>query len=737
MDVRLSVSGLSCAGCVSTVEKALQSVPGVESALVNFAEHTAAVRGEAEVDVLLKAVADAGYQAAILTEQVVEQQAQQEQLQYKQRLRQAAFAGIVGAALLGSGMAGLLPTLEPGPSQLVWLAIAALSLVVITYSGGHIYKGAWHSLKVRSPNMDTLVTMGTGAAFVYSTLIALMPSIVPALARHAYFEAAVIIIAFVDLGSALELRARGKTSQAIKRLIGLQPKTARIVRDGADIDVAIEEVQRDDILRVRPGEKIAVDGIVVEGHSSVDESMLSGEPMPVEKQVGDDIAGGTVNKSGSFLFKATRIGKDTALARIVEMVRDAQNSKPAIGRLADKVASVFVPAVLVIALITLIVWWWFGPEPKISFMLVTAMSVLVIACPCALGLATPISIMVGVGKAAEYGILIRNGDALERAGDLTVIVMDKTGTVTEGRPVVTQLAAASGWEQTAVLSLAASLESGSEHPLAEAVLDAAKQRELELKDTTNFQAIAGKGVSAIVDKQQILLGNVTLMQDNAVDLSPMKAEMTQHNESGHTLMMLAVDNNIAGFIAVSDPIKADSKDAIGRIMDAGLAVVLLTGDREVTAQHVARQLGIQRVMANVLPADKANVIKQLQQGGDVVGMVGDGINDAPSLAQADVGFAIGTGTDVAIESADVTLIQGSLNSVADAIAISRATMRNIKQNLFGAFIFNSLGIPIAAGVLYPFLGMLLNPMIAGAAMAMSSFTVVSNANRLRFLRVGS
>ncbi|MDX2412648.1 MAG: copper-translocating P-type ATPase, partial [Woeseiaceae bacterium] len=532
--------------------------------------------------------------------------------------------------------------------------------------------------------------------------------------------------------------ARSKTSEAIKRLIGLQPKTARVVRNGAEQDIAIEDVGLDDTLRVRPGERLAVDGIIIEGSSSINESMLTGEPTPVYKQVGDEVVAGTINKTGSFLFQAKRIGRDTALAQIIEMVRTAQASKPAIGRMVDKVAAVFVPAVLVITIITFFAWLTFGSgDQVISFAIVTAMTVLIIACPCALGLATPISIMAGVGKAAEFGTLIRNGDALQQAGKLDTIILDKTGTVTEGRPSVTSVLALDGWTEEQLLQWGASVEKGSEHPLAEAIVTAADEQKIALLQVTRFAAIAGHGVEAVVEGKTVLLGNRKLMSDRDVDISALEATVQELTRQAQTPMFVAVDNKAAGAISVSDAIKEDSVEAIRRMHDIGLKVVLLTGDNPVTAAAVAKQVGIDEVIAEVLPQEKAEKVAALQARGEIVGMVGDGINDAPALARADVGFAIGTGTDVAIESADITLMRGSLLGVVDAIAISKATVRNIKQNLFGAFIYNSLGIPVAAGVLYPFIGLLLNPMIAGAAMAMSSVTVVTNANRLRLFKPAS
>jgi len=733
--VRLSLTGMGCASCVSTIEKALAAVSGVSNASVNFAERTAAITGTSDVETLIQAVKDAGYDASELrgAEDDEEREAS-EMVHYRDLLRKAMVAGAVGAPLFLFGMLGWLPELATTAGQWFWLLVGLATLFVLYYSGRHFFTGAWNSFCAHNANMDTLIALGTGSAWLYSMLVAIFPGMVPSLAQHAYFEAAVIIIALINLGSALEMRARGKTSEAIQRLIGLQPKTARVVRDGEEIDIPIEEVTLGELLRVRPGEKLPVDGVIIEGHSNLDESMLTGEPMPIEKSQGDEVVGGTMNKSGTFLFRATHIGKDTALARIIEMVRQAQNSKPAIGRLADKIASLFVPTVLIIAVITFLLWFNFGPEPRLGYMLVATMTVLIIACPCALGLATPISVMVSVGKAAEYGILIRNGEALQVSGKLTAVVLDKTGTVTEGIPAVTAVITSDNWSENQLLQLAASIEVGSEHPLAEAVVASARERELKLSDTKGFQAIAGHGIQAQVGNNTVFFGNRKLMDDNQIELGEFIQEAATLATAAQTPIYLAVDGKAAGIIAISDPIKKDSHQAIDRLHAIGLKVVMLTGDNKVTAQAVAKVVGIDEVIAEVLPENKANEVARLQQQGEVVGMVGDGINDAPALARADVGFAIGTGTDVAIESADVTLMRGSLHGVADAIAISSATVRNIKQNLFGAFIYNSLGIPIAAGILFPFIGLLLNPMIAGAAMALSSFTVVSNANRLRWFR---
>jgi Cu+-exporting ATPase len=729
---------MSCAGCVSKTEKALKAVQNVAHATVNFAEHTATVEGDVDPEALIRAVHEIGFQATVLAdeEDMAEKEAE-EQEHYFALLKKSAVAGILGIPQFVLGMAGALPDIDKVDGRIFWLLIGIATFLVLAYSGAHFFSGAWKSARRHSANMDTLIALGTGTAWIYSMIILAFPELVPALARHAYFEAASIILALINLGSALEMRARGKTSEAIRRLIGLQPKTARVIRNGMELDVPISDVGLGETLRVRPGERIAVDGAIIEGHSSIDESMLTGEPIPVEKNQGDEVAAGTINRSGSFLFVANRIGRDTALARIIEMVRTAQASKPAIGRMVDKVAAVFVPSVMIIAVLTFMAWINFGPETDTStYAVVTAMTVLIIACPCALGLATPMSIMIGVGKAAEFGALIRNGDALQQVGKLSTIVLDKTGTVTEGRPGVTEVSVANGWRRDDVLRLAACLEKASEHPLAEAIVSAAEKNELPLQRAEKFNAIAGHGAEAQVGGRIVLLGNHKLMTERGIHTSNLDRAAAQAMKMAQTPVYVAVDGELAGLISISDAIKADSREAIERLQAAGITIVLLTGDNQATADAVARAVGIKDVFAEVLPQDKADKIASLQQAGHIVGMVGDGINDAPALARADVGFAIGTGTDVAIESADITLMRGSLQGVVDAVVVSRATVRNIKQNLFGAFIYNALGIPVAAGVLFPVVGILLNPMIAGAAMAMSSLTVVSNANRLRFLTQG-
>ena len=732
---RLHVTDMSCAGCVETVEKTLKSVPGVSEAEVNFAERTATVTGDVSADVLVKAVGKAGYTASLLEDEDSEAEKENTELEhYRKLLRQTVVSGAISVLIFAVSMFDLFPSLDSVRGQISWGAVSLLTLFVLTYGGGRFFTGAWKSFKNHNANMDTLIAIGTGVAWVYSTFVVFFPGSVAEIARHLYFETAALIVAFINLGSALEMRARGKTSQAIKRLIGLQPRTARIVRGDEEVDIPIGLVVLGDIVRVRPGEKIPVDGEITEGSSYVDESMLTGEPIPVEKKKGAVVVGGTINKSGSFLFRATRIGKDTALARIIDMVRRAQNTKPEIGRLADKVSGIFVPSVLIIAVFTMLAWFNFGPSPRITYMLVTTMAVLIIACPCALGLATPISVMVGVGKAAEYGVLIRKGDALQQAGQLTAIVLDKTGTITEGKPVLTAIEPSARLNSDELLTLAASVESGSEHPLAQAIVEAAKVKNLGLRTVESFEAISGHGVRGLYDGNTFLLGNRKLLADNNVDAESLNSAAERLSKQGQTVVFAALNGSAAGVLGISDPVKADSREAVQRLHKEGIRVIMLTGDSRVTAQSVAEQVGVDEFIAEVLPEEKAKEISKLQARGEKVGMVGDGINDAPALAGADVGFAIGTGTDVAIESADITLMRGSLHGVADAVGISKATLRNIKENLLGAFAYNTLAIPIAAGILFPFTGLLLNPVIAGAAMALSSVTVVTNANRLRWFK---
>ncbi len=728
--IRLSIAGMSCAGCVSAVENSLTGVTGVTEAIVNLGERTATVEGSVTARQLISAVKQAGYDAAELKSLSDESEKESLELaEYHRLWVRAISAGIIGIVMFVLGMGGFLPTVVDG--QAVWLMISLVTLLVLIFVGGHFFSGAWSSLKAGRGNMDTLVALGTGTAWLYSTFVVLFPESLPSLARHAYFEAAVIIIALVSLGSALESKARGKTSAAIKHLIGLQPSSARIIRNGKQLDVAVSDIGLQETIRIRPGERIPVDGDVFEGSSFVDESMLTGEPMPVDKQPGDKVFGGTLNTKGSFLMSATGIGEDTALAHIIDMVRKAQSSKPQIGRLVDKVAAIFVPVVMLIAIFSFAIWAFFGPEPRIAYAIVSAMTVLVIACPCALGLATPISIMVGVGRAAELGILIRNGEGLQSASQLDTIVVDKTGTLTQGKPQLTTCLPFNGFDEVQTLKLAAALETNSEHPLALSILKAAEENKLDIESVTEFEALAGYGIKGQLDDQKLLLGSERLMLENEVDISLAEDQQQALVKNAETAIYLSTGKKLVALLGIADPVRSDSAKAIQRLQQMGLNIIMLTGDNRQTALAVAKTLAITEVIAEVLPQDKASKVASLQQQGLIVAMVGDGINDAPALAQANVGIAIGSGTDVAIESADIALMRNSLTGVADAIALSRATMKNIKQNLFGAFIYNTLGIPVAAGVLFPFFGILLSPIIAAAAMSMSSVTVVSNALRLR------
>ena len=734
-EIRLSIEGMGCASCVGKIEKKLDVLDGVVSANINLVDRTARV--ESRPDILeadiIDAIESAGsYQAKVLVsvaDESKKHEAEKAHLQY--RIKQSALAILTGFPLMAASMLHLLPSLE---QQGIWLVIGVATLAVMAYSGSHYFKGAWNGLKHKNTSMDTLVAMGTGVAWLYSMAVVLVPSLVPEASRHVYFEAALIVIALVNIGHVLEARARGKTNQAIEKLLSLQAKTARVLRDGKEIDIPIEEVVEGDVVRVRPGEKVPVDGNIIEGASFVDESMLTGEPMPVSKAQGDEVIAGTMNDSGTFLYTATRIGAETTLAQIIETVRRAQSAKPDIARLVDKVASIFVPVVLLIALTTALFWWLVMDDTTLA--LVTSMSVLLIACPCALGLATPISMIVGIGKAAEYGILIRKGEALERAAHLTTVVLDKTGTITQGKPQVTDIQTADNIAEDEALALAASVEAGSEHPLGKAMVLAGEEKGLNITAAQDFEASFGGGVSANVGGATIHIGNASFMRQNDIK---MDKKWQNHAENmakqAKTPVFLSKDNQIIAIVAIADPIKPDAKQVIAALHDLGLKVQMLTGDHEQTAWAVAQEVGIDDVTAEVKPDDKDNVIAALQKKGEIVGMVGDGINDAAALARANVGFAIAHGSDIAIESADVVLMRSSLAAIPDAIRISSATLSNIKQNLWGAFVYNSLAIPVAAGVLYISMGLLLNPMLAGAAMAMSSVTVVSNANRLRFFKV--
>lgn len=731
------IEGASCGSCVAKIEKALKSVSGAQRVEMNFADRSVQVEGNAPSAELIEAVENIGYKAKPMNSEseqdALDEKAKADNAHYKKLMRNMVLALGVGAPLMLYGLIFDM-SVTTNTQRIGWFIVGIVTLVVMAIAGKQFYNGAWQSFKNHTANMDTLIALGTGTAWLYSMVVVIAPSVLPEVARHVYFEASAMIIGLISLGLAFEVKARGRTSEAIKRLIGLQPKTARVVRDNKEQDIAISEVLKDDNVRVRPGEKIPVDGEVIEGSSSVDESMLTGEPMPVNKSEGDTVVAGSINKSGTLLFKATHIGSETTLANIINMVKRAQNSKPSIGRLADVISGVFVPTVMIIAVLAGLAWLNFGPEPSIAYAVVAVTTVLIIACPCALGLATPMSIMVGIGKAAESGILIRNGEALQTTSKITTMILDKTGTITEGKPTVTDIINFNDSDKVHVLKLAASLESGSEHPLAQAIVSYAENEDITVEKISDFNAVTGQGVTGTFDGQTLLFGNEALMSQHNISIAEAKEQAEQLASAAKTPMYFAIDTQLQAIIAVADPIKDDSAEAIKRLQNKGIHVVMLTGDNQATAKAVANKVGIKDFIAQVMPDDKASEVTKRQAKGEIVGMTGDGINDAPALAQADVGFAIGTGTDVAIESADITLMRGSLQSLGDAIAVSSATIVNIKQNLFGAFIYNVAGIPIAAGLLYPFFGILLNPVVAGAAMALSSLTVVTNANRLRFFK---
>jgi len=735
----LLIEGATCASCVSKIEKALNALPDVQQAEMNFALRTVSISGDVETETLIKTIEAAGYNAKSTDnasdETLLDDKEKAEQKYYQKLMLQMWLGLGLGIPLMAYSLLGGSVTVNSPLERGVWLFIGLICAAVMYFAGKHFYVGAWKSFVNHNANMDTLIALGTGTAWLYSMIVVIFPLVFPEMARHVYFEATAMIIGLINLGLALEVKARGRTSEAIKRLIGLQPKTARVIRDGKDIDITIEQVLLNDLVRVRPGECIPVDGIVNEGKTTIDESMLTGEPMPIKKSQGDEIVAGSINKSGSIIFKATRVGKDTALAQIINMVKRAQNSKPPIGRLADIISAYFVPVIMIISIISALLWLNFGPAPSVAFAVISATTVLIIACPCALGLATPMSVMVGVGKAAEAGVLIRNGEALQSASKITTMVLDKTGTITLGQPKVTDVYGVNSMDENQILQLAASLEIGSEHPLAEAIVESANERGLKTDKVEHFNAIAGQGVEGIVGDKRLFFGNQKLMLEQGISVNKETQDVSlkMANEA-KTPMFFAIDGDLAAVIAVSDPIKEDSLSAIKRLQKNGIRVVMLTGDNQATAKAVAKKVGITDFFAEVLPEEKSKKVAELQAQGEIVGMTGDGINDAPALALANVGFAIGTGTDVAIESADITLMRGSLHGLADAISVSKVTLRNIKQNLFGAFIYNAAGVPLAAGILFPFFGLLLNPVIAGAAMALSSLTVVSNANRLRFFK---
>ncbi len=736
--VVLPIQGMTCASCVKKVEKALSSAKGVVQAGVNFATERATVEyipEEVSIRDLRKAVEEAGYQVLEVKEEDI---VEKERLAREAELLKLKQKFIIGAVLL----VPILILMYGGSLLEKWIGLSMetnffiqflLASPVQFWAGWQFYVGFWKATKHKTSDMNTLIAVGTSAAYLYSLIVTFVPHLimVKGLMIDAYFDTSAAIIVLILLGRFLEARAKGKTSEAIKKLIGLQPRTARVSRNGEEVDIPVGEGALGDLVVVRPGEKIPVDGVVREGSSAVDESMVTGESLPVEKRAEDIVIGATINKTGTFKFEATKVGKDTVLSQIVRLVQEAQGSKPPIARMVDVIASYFVPIVISIAVITFIIWLLFGPHPAFTYAFLNFIAVLIIACPCALGLATPTSIMVGTGKGAENGILIRGAEALETAHRLDTIVLDKTGTLTKGEPSVTDIIESKSFAEKEILTLAASAEKGSEHPLGEAILRKAKEGGVNLFETRDFQAIAGQGIEAMIDSRKILLGNLRLMEEKKVRLDGLAERAEQLSGEGKTPMFLAVDGQGAGIIAVADTLKENSRAAVETLHRMGLEVVMLTGDNQRTAKAVANQIGIDRVIAEVVPEMKAEEIRRLQSEGKKVGMVGDGINDAPALAQANVGIAIGTGTDVAMESSDITLIGGDLRGVVTAIALSKATIRNIKQNLFWAFAYNTILIPVAAGVLFPFFGILLNPIFAAGAMAFSSVTVVTNALRLR------
>lgn len=740
---RISIENIRCASCVGFIENELKATPGVLNASVNLGTQEATVDylpEQTSLKQLNTAIESWGYKTRpAVSEEPVDQQQAAHEKEYQRLMRKFWFAALVSIPVLITAYPKFIPIVKDWSMEtlrITWFGAALLTLPVLFWSGSDFFTGAWAALKHRAANMNTLIALGTGAAWLYSVVAIVFPGIFPEGTSEPFFDVVAVVIALVVLGQALEIRAKGRTSEAIKKLMGLQAKTARVIRNDVEMDIPVEEVLVGDVVQVRPGEKVPVDGVILEGSSAVDESMLTGESLPASKKVGDEVIGATLNKTGAFKFRTTKVGKDTALAQIVKMVQDAQNSKAPIARLADTISGYFVPIVMILAVLTFVVWFDFGPQPQLVYGLVTAVSVLIIACPCALGLATPMSLMVGIGKGAENGILIRSGEALQTAQSIKTVVLDKTGTITKGKPELTDVIVAA---QQSILSdellrLAASVETVSEHPLAEAIVEGAKAKGLALGKPEAFEAIPGHGVTATVDGRKVALGNLKMLKRLNVDLGDLEAKSETLANDGKTPMFAAVDGKAAGIIAVADTVKEDSKEAIAALHQMGIEVVMITGDNRRTAEAIARQVGLDRVLAEVLPEDKAHNVHLLQAEGKKVAMVGDGINDAPALAQADVGLAIGTGTDVAIEASDITLIKGSLKGVVTAIEVSRATMRNIKQNLVGAFIYNILGVPIAMGVLFPFFELLLSPLLAGAAMAFSSVTVVSNANRLRGFR---
>ncbi|MFQ5911768.1 MAG: heavy metal translocating P-type ATPase [Nitrospinota bacterium] len=735
---RFPIEGMSCASCVNKIQKALGSQPGVTEATVNFATETAVVEflpGVVEPRELHRVVEDLGYKVVVPDEARGGEEVDHQRQAHLRLMRTLRWKIAFGAILSIPVFFGSYPSLFPWVPGILqnFLVLWLLTTPVQFWVGWQFYVGTWKALKNKTSDMNTLIAVGTSAAYLYSVLLIFFPGFFEAqgIAREVYFDTSTIIITLILLGRYLEAMARGRTSEAIKKLMGLRAKTARVIRDGEEQDIPVDQVQVGDFVLVRPGEKVPVDGVITEGSSSLDESMITGESIPVDKTDGDEVIGATLNKTGAFQFRATKVGKETMLSQIIRLVEEAQGSKAPIQRLVDKVTSYFVPAVISIAVITLVIWYFFGPAPALTYALLNFVAVLIIACPCALGLATPTSIMVGTGRGAENGVLIRSAEALETAHKIGFIIFDKTGTLTRGEPALTDVVSVNGFPEAQVLQMAASTERGSEHSLGEAIVRGAKERGLELYEPKEFRAVPGHGVSALVDGTRVDLGNRKYMEGLGVEVGSAEQSVLDLAGGGKTPMYVAVDRKPAGVVAVADTLKPNSLQAVRTLHDMGVKVAMLTGDNQRTAEAIALEVGIDRVLAEVLPEDKADKVKKLQDEGYRVAMVGDGINDAPALAQADVGIAIGTGTDVAMEAAQITLISGDLRGVVTAIALSKATMRNIKQNLFWAYAYNTSLIPVAAGVLFPWFGILLSPILAAVAMATSSVSVVSNALRLK------
>ncbi len=731
---QFSLYKVTCAGCVRSIEKALTAAEGIDDYAINFADRSATIDASLDADQVIKVITDAGYGAALIEDETdLVARDQQAALELATTFKKAWVALIVGSLLMIQMLLGWLPDIVTAVGFVNGLVTAAITAFVLYSSAGHIYRGAWTSFKRKDFNMDTLIALGTGAAWIYSTLLLLIVSVAPAaipeVARHLYYEASVMIIGFILLGQALEAKGRSQTAGALRSLMNLQPKTALRIRGDEEREVSVQMLIPGDLIRVRPGETIPADAVVESGSSYVDESMLTGESVPILRSVGEKVTGGTRNGDGSLLIKATEVGRQSRLSQILSAVRTAQNAKPELGRLADRIAAVFVPVVIVIALLSAAVWWFVGPDPVWSYSVLALMTVLIVACPCALGLATPMAVMVGVGRAAKMGILIRNGEALQRAQDLTCVVLDKTGTLTQGHP--TLIGSQTTSEQSDAIAKA--LASHSDHPLSKALVSGLPN--IISVEIDGFKAKVGQGVTATLHDTEYSLGSSAWLAECGVAQGVLADKASSLSQQGASLVWLFTEQEAIAVYGFTDPLREDSAAAVARMQQMGLKVILLSGDHQLAADAMGQAAGISDVIAGVSPEGKMAVIRDLQLKGEVVAMVGDGINDAPALAQAEVGYAMGGGTDVAIAAADVALMQNSLHSVANAISLSRATVRNIKQNLFGAFFYNVAAIPVAAGVLYPLLGLLLNPMIAGAAMALSSVTVVSNARRLASIKL--